>query len=581
MPRDKNSDDDFNSDRGKDSESHDSGDNFLNDSYFEKGDYGDEDYDDYGYRTKRIKQRKRKKRVIFSTIAVLLVLVVLAGAIVFGYRYIKNRFFSEDEIAEVETIAIPETLELTEDVNMVIAGARGNLLEPEINSILFSSYNSSQDDLISLFIPVKTLMEIPGFGLESVDEAVGFGGMDLLGLTLKNSLGMEVNHYMLMDIYNVVNMLDGIEIMIDNPITVRGDEDEEIELQKGSNLIDGITAVEFLKYYSGMEKDVLSHEFINQKIVIDAIIKEIAGDSDEHLANNLALVEGYIETDLNTDGLFKIISTFSKISQAKIKNYVLDVSPVELEGKLFYVPDISRIPEIFDQKYVYEAEEVEFTETVKLTILNGAGTQGIAGKVSDIFSNIKHPDGTDRYVVDKMDNADNFNYAETEIILNSSEDYAVKASEEIKNILKVGNIYTSIDEAIESDIIIIIGKDYMYEEPAVLDQEKVEAAEEADEIIRINILNGEGTAHLAATTKKGVEDYFNKDEKVLEVVETKDAPHHNYTQTEIIVFTAREGVDDLAQKLQEFLEVGIIKTSQDNVDNVDITIILGSDYTNR
>ncbi|GAI39158.1 unnamed protein product, partial [marine sediment metagenome] len=45
--------------------------------------------------------------------------------------------------------------------------------------------------------------------------------------------------------------------------------------------------------------------------------------------------------------------------------------------------------------------------------------------------------------------------------------------------------------------------------------------------------------------------------------------------------TSGEGVNTLARQLQERLGVGVIKYSDNNVDNVDISIILGSDYTNK
>ncbi len=83
------------------------------------------------------------------------------------------------------------------------------------------------------------------------------------------------------------------------------------------------------------------------------------------------------------------------------------------------------------------------------------------------------------------------------------------------------------------------------------------------------------------TVEEIIESHFNENGEVLEVVETKDADNWNYTQTEIIIFTSGEEVNTLAQQLQERLGVGVIKYSDNNVDNVDISIILGSDYTNK
>ena len=552
-------------------------DDFFSDDDFEFVDYDNEKDTSPGYRSRRIKERRRKKKMIFSIILIMLILVVIAAGIVFGYKFIKNKFFSHEEISEEERISIPQSLQLDQDINIMIAGARENLDEPEINSILFSSYNSSREELISLSIPVKTLMEIPGFELNSVDKSAVYGGIDLLSLTLGRGLGMEVDHYILMDIYSIVNKLNGIELKLDEPITIRRSDNSVEELKGGVNLINGETAVDFLLYFSGIESDVSIEDIVNQKLLLDTLIDKIAGENGEDLISNLTLIEkDYIETDLSLEELSKLISTFSRLDADKNKVYVLDVSPVELEGNIFYVPDISRVSEIFKQEEAASEEEAA-GETVSLAILNGVGTAGLASKVSDIFNSLKYENGKDKYSIDRenIGNADNFNYNTTEIIVNSDEAYVMAAAEEIKDVLKVGSISTRENTEAAADIIIVLGHDYSYESL------EAEETEESDEIIKINILNGEGTSKLAATAGELIEEHFNAQEKVLEVVETKDADNWNYTQTEIIIFTSRKGVEEAAQQIQDFLGVGIIKSSQDNVDNVDINVILGSDYTNK
>lgn len=551
------------------------GDDFFNDDDFEFVDYDKEEHAGDGYRIKRIKERRKRKRLILSTILIMAVLTLVATGIVFGYRFIKNKYFSKGEISEEESIAIPQLLQLEQDVNIVIAGARENLLEPEINSILFTNYNSSREELVSLHIPTKTLMEIPGFGLESVDQSVKYGGMDLMRLTLENGLGMGVDHHVLIDVYSVVNKLDGIEIKLDEPVVIKGSDNSEEELKQGVNLINGKTAVNFLLYFSGIRSDVPIENILRQRLIINSIIKEIAGENEKDLSSNLALVKNYIDTDISDEELYKLIATFSEVEAEKNKSFALDVTSVELEGSIFYVPDISRVSEIFAQEETAEEKETVTGETVSLVVLNGAGTHGLAAGVSDILMNLKYENGKDKYSIVKIGNADSTDYNNTEIIVNSGEAYVTAAAENIKDVLKAGNISVKEEVEAESDIIIILGRDYNYEP---LEDEESEVP---DETIKINVLNGEGTSKLAATVAGLISEHFNAQEKVLEVVETKDADNFDYTQTEIIYFTSRDGVEELARQIQEFLGAGVIRSSQDNVDNVDITIILGSDYTKK
>lgn len=569
--------DSYNMDNGGKKPSN-SGDDFFKDEDFELEGYKDEEVESEGFRSKRIKEKRKKGKKFFRIIAIMLALVVVAAGVVFGYRYIKNKYFSEAEITEEEPISIPPSLELGQDINLVIACAGENLDEPEVSSIIFLSYYSSEDALISLCIPVRTLMDIPGIGAELVGGSVKVGGMDLLSLTLEKNLGMDmkIDYHILLDVYNVVNKLGGIDLELDEEITVKNyDDGSTFKLEKGKNPVDGTEAVNFLKYFSGNDKEVPIENIINQKLLLDAIISKIAGESDEKLSDNLNLIKDFIDTDLSMEERSKIFSTFSKIEPSKNEVYALNVSSTELEEGIVYIPDVSGLAEIFKKEGTPPEEVAAVEETVNLTILNGVGTPGLAAEVSELLKSQVFESGKSKYNILKEENADNFNYDTTEILVYSGQSYVVEAANDIKNILEVGNIIAREDEGANSDIIIVLGADYKAKaaEKAV--------SEEVAQIIKINILNGEGTAKLAFTVKGIIESYFNKDGKILEVVETKDADNWNYTQTKIIIFTSGEGVNTLAQQLQERLGVGVIEYSDNNVDNVDISIILGSDYTNK
>lgn len=566
-------------DENKEEEGYKVEDDFFSDEDFEFEDSSSGDYPPSGYRTRRIRQKRRKIRRIFSAILVLFILALVAWGVVWVYnRYFKGRETAKEVVTEEKGIEIPEFLELNQDISIVIAGASGNLLEPAINSILLSRYNSVRGELVCLCIPVKTLMEIPGFGLESIDKSVSYGGMDLLDLTLESGLGIKIDHYMLVDIVNAIDKLGGLDLYLDEGVTIKNEDGSVLELKSGQNLIDGSSADSLLKYFGSLESGTSAEGVKKQKVVIDALLGKIAGEDRDTLVSNLSLVREYIDTNLSVDEeLPKVISTFSELRPEKSKVYVLNVTSVELEGEVFYVPDVSMISEIFGEGAPSE-EVAELTQPVNLVILNGMGTQGIASKVSEIFKGLKYDDGTSKFNIVDVRNADHFNYTSTEIIVGSTEASFMQIAEEIKGILKVGNITTGEVQS-GVDIVIILGHDYNYE--ASLAPLAEEGKETPTQVVKINILNGEGTTGLAKTVKKIIEDHFNKDTEVLKVVETKNADNWNYTTTEIVVFTSEEKINELATQIKEFLGVGVIKSSQENPDNVDISIIIGSDYTNK
>ena len=95
----------------------------------------------------------------------------------------------------------------------------------------------------------------------------------------------------------------------------------------------------------------------------------------------------------------------------------------------------------------------------------------------------------------------------------------------------------------------------------------------------INILNGEGTTGLASTAQGIIEENLNKEQKIINIKETKNADNFNYSETEILIHTDKDGITDMANNIKDALGVGTVSESSDNPDNVDITVILGSDFT--
>jgi polyisoprenyl-teichoic acid--peptidoglycan teichoic acid transferase len=567
----------------------DSVDDFFKDEDFEFETY-DEGEDEkepesIGLRSRRTKQRKKKRKAILKISAILIVLVLVAVGIVFWVvPWVKNRFFSKPEIAEEERITIPDSLLLGNDINIVIACAGGNLLEPDVNTVVFSSYYISENKLISLYIPPRTLMDIPGVGAEMIGRSVNIQGMDLLKLSLKKDLGMniDVDYHILFDVPGVVDKLGGIELELEKEISVKNYSDNStFTLEEGNNLIDGEEALNFLRYFSGIEKDVPVENIKNQKLIIDALIEKIAGKDDEEMSANLNSIKDFMETDLSMEDRLKIFSTFASIEADKNYAYSLDVSS-NMDGEdIFYVPkDISKLAEIFSKEGTSPAEEVtDFTETVKITVLNGTYDSpeafGLAGTTSETLKELKFEDGRNKYDVIEVGNSDNI-YESTQILVYAPDANKLAAADDIKKVLGTGNVNPREDDVTSSDIIVILGKDYL---AITTGTAETEEEEEEGQLIKIIVLNGEGTTGLAATVTGILDDYFNSEGETVVMLEPKSAANYNYTETEITVYTSGEGVNEVAQKIQERLGVGAIEYSDDNADNVDISIIIGSDYT--
>ena len=192
---------------------------------------------------KELSKKRKKRKIITSSILIIVLVAAVAAGAFFGYKFIKNKLLNNSTqtgTTSAQSIEVPTNLQLNEDVNIVISGAAENLLEPDINFIFYSRFDSKNNKLSTLTIPVNTLMDIPGFGLESADKSVKFGGMDLLILTLKKALGMDINKYIIFDIKDITDKFGGITVNLDQAVSINNYVNKNvIELKQGENKLDG------------------------------------------------------------------------------------------------------------------------------------------------------------------------------------------------------------------------------------------------------------------------------------------------------------------------------------------------------
>ena len=102
----------------------------------------------------------------------------------------------------------------------------------------------------------------------------------------------------------------------------------------------------------------------------------------------------------------------------------------------------------------------EVSRTIKLSVFNGSGEEGVAKQVAEYLE-------SQGYDILEVGNAAHFDYERTEIRLYSDESCVSEAAADVKDILKSRTtihefetiLYLTMGELIDSDIIIVLGKD--------------------------------------------------------------------------------------------------------------------------
>jgi LCP family protein required for cell wall assembly len=158
-----------------------------------------------------------------------------------------------------------------------------------------------------LSIPRDTRTELPGYGQSKINHALAVGGVPYEQLVVENLLGIEIDHYGLIDFAGITQLVDAV-----GGITITNDEAFEIDglvFPVGTQALDGQHALMYARYRGGPDGDFGRQE--RQQQVVRALLSEGAGVVVVTAVPDLLdAVEGHVRTDMNARQLVAFSQEF-------------------------------------------------------------------------------------------------------------------------------------------------------------------------------------------------------------------------------------------------------------------------------
>lgn len=419
---------------------------------------------------------------IFSVFFLLFTLIL--G--IFTYFYFEKD--EQDKTVKVKT----ETQELDikekkERVNILLMGIdaldgnyEGN--KSRTDTMMILSIDPKTDTAFMLSIPRDSRVKIRGRqGMDKINHAHAYGGVDLALKTAKDLLQIPIHHYIRVDykaLFKTIDDIGGVEI--DVPMNMKYSDPYatpplSINLKKGKQILDGQKSMEYLRYRKGYSNQDLGR--INaQQLFLQAVIEKVMSPSSIiKVPQYIETMYMYVDTDMSKKDMLDLAKDAIKIDPKKIQKQTVPGESTTISGISYYKindEDLqSGLKYLLDAKYpskededssdTLEGEKVEsdqqnvsVPEIIKepsIVILNGSGRNKVATRASDL---LKIAD----YKVSKTGNADNFNYDKTTIFYKDDKQLANSVMKALGKGKLVNEEKTYNSAA--ADILIIIGKDF-------------------------------------------------------------------------------------------------------------------------
>jgi LCP family protein required for cell wall assembly len=308
-----------------------------------------------------------------------------------------------------------------------------------------------------LSVPRDLWVDIPGHEEGKINAAFSYGGPSLMVQTIRENLGIEVNHYVEVDFVGFIDMVDqlgGIEMTFAHPAR---DKQSGLNVEAGTQVLDGEQALAFARSRSYEEyqgerwvsvdaSDLGRAE--RQQQVVGAILAELKSPASIAEAGQIA---GSMAENMTVD---------ARLAESSIGSIVWDFRGVITGGI-----DGQTLPvfgDIVAGASVVRADEPEASAVIegfltgvmtidpgplRVQVLNGNGVDGAAGAMSERLAEAG-------YDIAGIGNADERDYSVTTVLVPQGS----SAGDEIVGQLGFGVVrYGTVDNGY--DAVVIVGSD--------------------------------------------------------------------------------------------------------------------------
>lgn len=331
----------------------------------------------------------------------------------------------------------------------VVGGARGDVI-----MLVKLDEQSSNSQILS--IPRDLWVEIPGHGSNRINAAYAFGGPALMVETIKQNLGVSVNHYVEIDFIGFREMVDelgGIEISFPNAAR---DANSGLNVPAGTERLDGKMALAYARsrHYEelqngswvGVEANDIGRT-ARQREVLAAIVSALKRPSSIAEAGSIAGAMARhttIDSGLAEASVARLFWDYKGILTGGIQGETLPVRLATIEGKSVVV---RQEPEATATLEAFKAGQQVSSQPIRLRVLNGNGVEGAAASMAGRLE-------SEGFVIASIGDAGRKDYAQTTIIVPEGSD----DGDEVITALGFGVVeHGTVDNS--QDAVVIVGAD--------------------------------------------------------------------------------------------------------------------------
>ena len=288
---------------------------------------------------------EKPKRSILPIIFILLCFIGSAAA---GAMFASSSLFDSDNPARklIGQSSEAELIKAKDKAIVLIMGV--DKREDDVgrsDTLMIATIDPRLDQATLLSIPRDTRVKIRGRGYDKINAAFAYGGVELSESTVENFLGIDIDHYVLINTNSFVKIIDaigGVDIDVEKRMYYEDPWDDDgglvIDLYPGEQHMDGKTAVTYVRYRDS-EGDI--GRVKRQQAFMSACMDKVTSpEIVPRIPKIVREVIDAVETDMSLRQLLELAGSLKAASKNGLETDMVPGYPLYIDDISYWIPDV-------------------------------------------------------------------------------------------------------------------------------------------------------------------------------------------------------------------------------------------------
>ena len=305
------------------------------------------------YPRSRLAERRHRRAVKLRRIRFLLVCFIISITSVVFYTGFKFNSDATDASSDGDKSA-PQFQKLGARTTIMLMGVDERKDDVgRSDTLMVVSIDPKSDRVSLLSIPRDTRVKIKRHGFDKINAAYAYGGEKLSRSTVENFLGINIDHYVIVDTNSFSRLIDamgGVDIDVETRMKYEDPWDDNgglvIDLKPGLQHMDGATAITYVRY---RDEEGDAGRVRRQQKFMKACADKLSDPSIVmQLPDVIREARRALKTDLSVGDMISIASTLKNADESDggIKTGIVPGRWLYIDDVNYLVPNIERLGEV-------------------------------------------------------------------------------------------------------------------------------------------------------------------------------------------------------------------------------------------